>query len=99
MTMSIDNLGNSIVAGDTQNYNNLIASFAENGAVNYAMSFTSDDYGNQFISVLSTSDNGIVALAESNNDGCIHSYLPSCAYVDQHTFSRLIQLVLDVERG
>jgi hypothetical protein len=70
----IDNLGNIVVAGRSANEYNLIASFTEDGTINYSMLLNNGTYGGDFIDLLSTSDNGIVALTESNNDGCIHSY-------------------------
>ena len=70
----IDNLGNIVVAGNPNNNYNLIASFTENGTINYSMIYYNGTYGQDFIDLLSTSDNGIVAMTESNHDGCIHSY-------------------------
>jgi hypothetical protein len=69
----IDNLGNIVVSGYTDNYNNFIASFTENGTINYSMVFNNGTYGGTLVSLLSTSDNGIVAVSASNSDnyGCI----------------------------
>jgi hypothetical protein len=70
--MLIDNLGNIVVAGNPGDNNNLIASFTENGTINYSMLYNNGTYGQDFSDLLSTSDNGIVGLTESNHDGCIH---------------------------
>jgi hypothetical protein len=94
----IDNLDNIVVGGYTDNYNNFIASFTESGTINYSMVFDNGTYGGNLVSLVSTSDNGIVALSYTNSDnyGCIQVTYHA-AYVAQHIFSRLIQLVLDVE--
>jgi hypothetical protein len=70
----IDNLGNIVVAGSPGDNNNWIASFTEDGTINYSILWSNGTYGGDFIDLLSTSDNGIVAVTETNNDACIHSY-------------------------
>ena len=68
----VDNLGNIVVAGYTDDSFNFIASFTESGTINYSMLFDNYTYGYQIIDLVSTSDYGIVAVSETNNQlGCI----------------------------
>jgi hypothetical protein len=70
--MLIDALGNIVVAGDTVDDDNFIASFTESGTINYSMLFNNGTYGYQITDLVSTSDYGIVAVSETNNNpGCI----------------------------
>ena len=69
--MLIDNLGNIVVAGVTDNDDNFIASFTESQTINFAMVFDNHTYGYDISDLMSTSDNGIVALTESEHYGCI----------------------------
>jgi hypothetical protein len=94
--MLVDALGNIVVAGDTDNDDNFIASFTESETINFSMVFDNSTYGYQISGLLSTSDYGIVAVsATDGNLGCIQVTFHA-AYFDKQIFSRLIQLVLDV---
>jgi hypothetical protein len=69
--MLIDDLGNIVIAGYTDNDDNFIASFTESGTINFSMVYDNNTYGSDIIDLMSTSDYGIVAVSESNNFGCI----------------------------
>ena len=69
--MLIDDLDNIIVAGDTDDDDNFIASFTESGTINFSMFFDNGTFGYQINDMLFTSDNGIVAVSEDEYAGCI----------------------------
>jgi hypothetical protein len=60
-----------VVGGDTDYDENFIASFTENGTINFSMVFTNGTYGYQINDMLSTPDNGIAALSFGDYSGCI----------------------------
>jgi hypothetical protein len=78
--MLIDNLDNIVVAGDTDQDDNFIASFTESGTINFSMLFNNGSYGYQVYDLISASDNGIVALCNGDDYGCIQGYQIHCLH-------------------